>query len=285
MAAMLIAAALPATGVARVRTLRVHAGFQLGQDVAVSAVGGNAVGSVEKSIAFRAQVDERRLQRRFDVDHAALVNIARLLAAAFAFHENFGQFAVFEDRDANFTGIRRVHQDDFAHRDLRHDVTVAIAIAVPVSIPIPVSIAARRIARASLLRRDGRSRGNLGRRRGRRQFGSNFDRRDGRNRGAVRSLRGAVEGRNRLRHRRVGALKATGAGGAGIYGKSLFLRRGRLRTAGRRSNCSTTRRLRRTETGLLCSGVFWKAIFPATPAATTASAALAVLLQSLRSLT
>ena len=67
----------------------------LAKNIAIPAIGWNTIRRVQKAIALGAKIHKRRLQRWFDIDDAAFIDISRLLPTAFAFQENLSQLAVF----------------------------------------------------------------------------------------------------------------------------------------------------------------------------------------------
>ena len=76
------------------------------------------IGNVEKAVAADAEVDERGLNARFDVDDAALVDVADVVLVAGAFDVEFFQDAVFEDGDAALFGLGTLMSISFFMRTL-----------------------------------------------------------------------------------------------------------------------------------------------------------------------
>ena len=60
------------------------------------------VGDVQEAVAADAEIDERRLDARLDVDDAALVDVADVALVAGALDVQFFEHAVLEDGDAAF---------------------------------------------------------------------------------------------------------------------------------------------------------------------------------------
>ena len=74
------------------------------------------VADVEEPVAADAEVDEGGLDARFQVDDAALVDIARVVVLAGSFNVQFFEQAVLHDRNPAFFRLRDVDQDFLLHR-------------------------------------------------------------------------------------------------------------------------------------------------------------------------
>ncbi len=83
--------------------------------IQVPIVGGIDVGDVQEAVAADAEIHERRLDARFDVDDAALVNVADVTLLAGAFDVQFFEASVFDDRDPAFLGLQDIDQHFFFH--------------------------------------------------------------------------------------------------------------------------------------------------------------------------
>ena len=81
----------------------------------VAVVGRLDVGDVQEAIAADAEIDERRLDARLDVDDAALVDVADVAFVAGALDVQFFEDAVLEDGDAAFLGLQHVDEHFFLH--------------------------------------------------------------------------------------------------------------------------------------------------------------------------
>jgi len=73
------------------------------------------VRDVEKAIAADREVDKPGLNGRLEVNDPALVNIARVALVAGSFHVKFFEYAVFDDGDSAFLGLKHVDQHFFLH--------------------------------------------------------------------------------------------------------------------------------------------------------------------------
>ena len=73
------------------------------------------VADVQEAVAADAEIDERRLDARLQVDDHALVDVADVAVLARPLHVKFFQDAVFNDRDPAFFRLRNVDEDLFFH--------------------------------------------------------------------------------------------------------------------------------------------------------------------------
>jgi hypothetical protein len=101
--------------VASARRRDVHLGVNLIEPHVALEVHRVDVGDVEEAVAADAEVDERRLDRRLDVDDLALIDVADVPFVGVAFDVEFFQHAVFEDRDARFLRLQDVDEHFFLH--------------------------------------------------------------------------------------------------------------------------------------------------------------------------
>src|SRR5262249_26964273 len=81
----------------------------------VAIIGRLDIGDVQEPIAPHAEIDERGLDARLDVDDAALVDIADVALVAGAFNVQLLQHAVFEDGNAAFFGLEDVDKHFLLH--------------------------------------------------------------------------------------------------------------------------------------------------------------------------
>src|SRR5262249_5372004 len=81
----------------------------------VAVVGGLDVGDVQEAVAADAEIDERRLDARLDVDDAALVDVADVALVAGALHVQLLEDAVLQDGDAALLGLQHVDQHFLFH--------------------------------------------------------------------------------------------------------------------------------------------------------------------------
>src|SRR5262249_39082336 len=81
----------------------------------VPVVGRLDVGDVQEAIAAHAEIDERRLDARLDVDNAALVDVADVALVAGPLDVQLLQDAVLDDGDAALLGLEHVDQHFFLH--------------------------------------------------------------------------------------------------------------------------------------------------------------------------
>src|SRR5205085_361920 len=73
------------------------------------------VRDVQEAVAADAEVHERRLDARLDVDDAALVDVAHVALVAGPLHVQLFQDAVFDDGDAALLRLEDVNQHLFLH--------------------------------------------------------------------------------------------------------------------------------------------------------------------------
>src|SRR5262249_21237090 len=91
--------------------------------VAAAGVQGPPVGrlhvaDVQKAVAADAEIDERRLDGRLDVDDAALVDVADVALVAGALDVQLFEHAVLEDGDAALLRLEDVDEHFFLHHSL-----------------------------------------------------------------------------------------------------------------------------------------------------------------------
>jgi hypothetical protein len=70
---------------------------------------------VEKTIAPDRKIDERSLNRRFEIDDLAVVDVARIAFMASALHVKLFENAVLDDSDPAFLGLKHVDEHFFLH--------------------------------------------------------------------------------------------------------------------------------------------------------------------------
>ena len=75
------------------------------------------VANVQKSVASDAEIDERRLNALLDVDDHALINVPDVIVVRRSFDVKLFENAVFDDRDAAFFRLPRVHQHFLRHKN------------------------------------------------------------------------------------------------------------------------------------------------------------------------
>ena len=73
------------------------------------------VADVQKAVAADAEVDERRLDARLQVDDPALVDVADVVVLAGALDVQLFQHSVLNDRDPAFLRLRDVDQHFLFH--------------------------------------------------------------------------------------------------------------------------------------------------------------------------
>ena len=73
------------------------------------------VADVQEAVAADAEIDERRLDARLQVDDLALVDVADEIALAGALDVELFEHAVFNDRDPAFLRLRDVDQHFLFH--------------------------------------------------------------------------------------------------------------------------------------------------------------------------
>ena len=73
------------------------------------------VGDVQEAVAADAEIDERGLDAGFDVDDAALVDVADVTLVARALDVEFFEDAVFKDGDAALFGLQHIDEHFFFH--------------------------------------------------------------------------------------------------------------------------------------------------------------------------
>ena len=73
------------------------------------------VADVQKAVAADAEIDERRLDARLEVDDLALVDVADVIVLAGALDVQLFQHAVLNDRDPAFLRLRDVDQHFLLH--------------------------------------------------------------------------------------------------------------------------------------------------------------------------
>ena len=78
-------------------------------------IGRHQVGDVQEPVAAEAEVDERRLDARFDVGDAALVDVADVRRRARPLHVKFFELAVVEQGNAALFALADVDQHFFRH--------------------------------------------------------------------------------------------------------------------------------------------------------------------------
>ena len=76
------------------------------------------VADVQKAVAADAEIDERRLDARLEVDDPALVDVADVVVLAGPLDVQLFEQAVFDDRDPAFLRLRDVDQHFLFHVDL-----------------------------------------------------------------------------------------------------------------------------------------------------------------------
>src|SRR5205085_5447841 len=103
------AAAVPTAAAA------VAAGALAAAALQVPVVGRLHVGDVQEAVAAHAEIDERRLDARLDVDDAALVDVADVALGAGPLHVELFQHAVLHDGDAALLGLQDVDQHFLFH--------------------------------------------------------------------------------------------------------------------------------------------------------------------------
>src|SRR5262249_29766863 len=81
----------------------------------VTVVGRLHVRNVQEAIAARTEIDKRCLDTWFDVDDAALVDVADVTLVAGAFDVQFFQYAVLDDGNAALLGLHHVDEHFFFH--------------------------------------------------------------------------------------------------------------------------------------------------------------------------
>ena len=82
----------------------------------MAVVRGFYVGHVQEPIPAYAEIDERRLDARLDVDDAPLVNVADITLVAGAFDIQLFEDAVLHNGDSTFLGLQYVDQHLFLHK-------------------------------------------------------------------------------------------------------------------------------------------------------------------------
>ena len=73
------------------------------------------VGNVEKTVAADRKIDERRLDRGFEVHDPAFIDIPGETLVAGSFDVKLFEDAIFDDGDAAFLGLEHVDQHFFLH--------------------------------------------------------------------------------------------------------------------------------------------------------------------------
>ena len=73
------------------------------------------VADVQKSIAPDTEIDECRLNTRFEIDDPAFVDVTYIVFQAISFDIEFFQHAVFDDGDSTFLGLENIDQHFFLH--------------------------------------------------------------------------------------------------------------------------------------------------------------------------
>src|SRR5262249_52029748 len=73
------------------------------------------VGDMEEAVAPDAEVNERRLNARLDVDDAALVDVSDVTFLTRAFDIQLLEHAVLDNRDAAFLGLQNIDQHFLFH--------------------------------------------------------------------------------------------------------------------------------------------------------------------------
>ena len=81
----------------------------------VPVIGRIDVRDVQEAVAADAEIDERRLDARLDVDDAALVDVADVALVAGALDVEFFEHAVFDDGDAAFLRLEDVDEHFLLH--------------------------------------------------------------------------------------------------------------------------------------------------------------------------
>ena len=70
---------------------------------------------MQKAVAADAEIDERRLDARLQVDDAAFVDVADVVFLARPLDVQLFEQSVFNDRDAAFLRLRDIDQHFFFH--------------------------------------------------------------------------------------------------------------------------------------------------------------------------
>jgi len=70
---------------------------------------------MQEPVALHTQRHKASLERRLHIDHAALIDVPRLLAVALAFQEYLGELAVLQDGHPHLARFGSVQQDNFAN--------------------------------------------------------------------------------------------------------------------------------------------------------------------------
>ena len=83
------------------------------------------VADVQKAVAADAEIDERRLDARLQVDDAALVDVADVIVLAGPLDVELFQDSVLNDRDPAFFRLRDVDQHFLLHSEYRFLCSVA----------------------------------------------------------------------------------------------------------------------------------------------------------------
>ena len=78
-------------------------------------IGRQQVGDVQEAVAAQAKVDERRLNRRLDVHHLALVDVIDVGGGAGSLHVKFFEHSVFHEGDSAFFALGDVNQHFLCH--------------------------------------------------------------------------------------------------------------------------------------------------------------------------
>gem|GEM_PF-6511071 len=73
------------------------------------------VGDVQKAVAADREINERGLNRRFEIHDLSLVDIAGIAFVAGALNIKLFKDAVLDNRDAAFLGLEHVDQHFFLH--------------------------------------------------------------------------------------------------------------------------------------------------------------------------
>ena len=82
---------------------------------ALAEILGLDVADVQEPISADAEIDERRLDARLDVDDFAFIDIADVIILAGSLDIEFFEYAVFHDRNAAFLRLRNVDQHFLLH--------------------------------------------------------------------------------------------------------------------------------------------------------------------------